>query len=59
MRTQQTGECNMNPNIIRWAELEDFRDLAYVYSESYRKAYIGIIPDEFLEKVSVIEREHY
>ncbi|QGQ98151.1 N-acetyltransferase [Paenibacillus psychroresistens] len=49
----------MTQNIIRWAQMDDIHDLAYVYSESYRKAYVGIIPDEFLDQVSLNERDQY
>ncbi|MFD0717696.1 GNAT family N-acetyltransferase [Paenibacillus sp. GCM10027626] len=44
---------------IRWAQLEDTRDLGFVHSESYRKAYKEIIPDEYLEQYTPVVRERY
>lgn len=44
---------------IRWAQLEDIQDLSLVYSEAYRNAYQGIIPDEYLNQVIPEVREEY
>ncbi|MDQ8735873.1 GNAT family N-acetyltransferase [Paenibacillus sp. LHD-38] len=44
---------------IRWAKLEDARDLGLVHSESYRNAYKGVLPDEFLNQYTPISRERY
>ncbi len=44
---------------IRWAQLEDVRDLGFVHSVSYRAAYKGIIPEEYLNLYTPIERERY
>ncbi|RCW40639.1 GNAT family N-acetyltransferase [Paenibacillus prosopidis] len=44
---------------IRWAKLEDAQDLGFVHSESYRAAYKGIIPDEYLNQCTPIVRERY
>ena len=42
---------------IRWAQLEDIQELGLVYSEAYRNAYQGIIPDEYLNQVTPKVRE--
>lgn len=44
---------------IRWAQLEDIRDLSLVHSEAYRNAYQGIIPDKYLNQVTPKVREKY
>jgi GNAT superfamily N-acetyltransferase len=42
---------------IRPATLEDARPIVEVHVASWRDAYRGLLPDEFLEKLSVEERE--
>lgn len=45
---------------IRWADYNDWIDLAYVHSNAYYDAYNGIIPDNFLEDFTVGKMEkHY
>ena len=44
---------------IRWAKLEDARDLGFVHSESYRNTYKGIMPDDYLNQYTPIVRERY
>lgn len=44
---------------IRWAQLEDIQALSLVHSEAYRNAYQGIIPDEYLNQVTLEVREEY
>lgn len=44
---------------IRWARLEDARNLGLVHSESYRETYKGIMPDEFLNQYTPVAREWY
>lgn len=52
------GVCKVS-HLIRWAEKNDIQDLASIYTESYRHTYKGIIPDDFLVKVTIEEREKY
>lgn len=44
---------------IRWAQLKDVQDLGFVHSESYRNAYKGIMPDDYLDEYTPIVREKY
>ncbi|XEC96407.1 N-acetyltransferase family protein [Paenibacillus tarimensis] len=44
---------------IRWAQLEDTRELGFVHSEAYRNAYQGIMPDEYLNQVTPNVSERY
>jgi ribosomal protein S18 acetylase RimI-like enzyme len=44
---------------IRWAHADDWHDLAYVHTESFRSAYEGVIPDDFLNLFTVENREKY
>ncbi|RXZ81042.1 GNAT family N-acetyltransferase [Paenibacillaceae bacterium] len=44
---------------IRWAELNDCNDLGVVHLESYRAAYKGIIPEDFLNNIKLEDRVYY
>lgn len=44
---------------IRWAGIEDARNLGIVHSEAYRDAYKGIMTDEFLNAFIPAARETY
>ena len=44
---------------IRWANNNDWYDLGFVHSESFRKAYKGIIPDDFLDDFTIKKRQKY
>ena len=50
-RTGRIGEM-----IIRYARLEDALRIATIHVESWRAAYQGIVPDEFLRALSVEQR---
>ncbi|MBP1996684.1 GNAT family N-acetyltransferase [Paenibacillus eucommiae] len=41
---------------IRWACINDCHDLSIVHLESYRAAYRGIMPDDFLNKMTLEDR---
>ena len=43
--------------IIRPAELVDVRKLAELHVATWKEAYRGIVPDEFLESLSIEKRE--
>jgi len=43
--------------LIRTAKPEDARPIAEVHVASWRHAYRGLLPDDYLEKLSVDERE--
>ena len=43
---------------IRQANLEDAAAIAKVHVESWRTTYAGILPDDFLSRLSYEEREH-
>lgn len=42
---------------IRNAKMEDCRDLGYVHVESWKIAYKGIVPDAFLERMTIENSE--
>jgi hypothetical protein len=42
---------------IRNAKMEDCRDLGYVHVESWKVAYKGIVPDAFLERMTIENSE--
>ena len=44
---------------IRWANYNDWHDVDFVHSESYRSAYKGIMPDDFLGNFTVEKRQKY
>ncbi|NOU93551.1 GNAT family N-acetyltransferase [Paenibacillus sp. LMG 31456] len=44
---------------IRCAHYKDWKALALVHSESYRSAYRGIIPDDYLDEFTAAKREIY
>lgn len=44
---------------IRWAEPEDSVELGRVHSEAYRSAYMGIMPEHYLRRVTAENREKY
>jgi len=44
---------------IRWATPKDWGTLGFVHSESYRSAYEGIMPDDYLNKITVEHRQNY
>lgn len=44
---------------IRWAKYDDWPDLGFIHSEPFRKAYQGIIPDDFLDNFTVEKRQQY
>ncbi|CAG7658010.1 hypothetical protein PAECIP111802_06920 [Paenibacillus allorhizosphaerae] len=44
---------------IRWTQTGDIQELGLVYSEAYRNAYKGIIPDEYLNQVTPKVRQEY
>lgn len=43
---------------IRTANISDALDISYVHVESWRSAYEGIISNDYLQKISVCEREN-
>jgi hypothetical protein len=45
--------------IIRDAELRDARGIAEVHVRSWQAAYVGIVPDEDLARLSVDQREQF
>lgn len=44
---------------VRWANYNDWKELGSVHSDSYRSAYKGIIPDDFLENFTAEKRQEY
>ncbi len=44
---------------IRWANCNDWSALGFIHSESFRKAYQGIIPDDFLDNFTIEKRQRY
>lgn len=44
---------------IRWATLQDWSTLGAIHSESYRSAYEGIMPEDYLSKFTVEQRQSY
>jgi GNAT superfamily N-acetyltransferase len=47
------GEMNVT---VRWAAVNDARDLAVIHIASWRDAYPGLLPDEILDGLSVETR---
>ena len=45
--------------IIQDAELRDARGIAEVHVRSWQAAYVGIVPDEDLARLSVDQREQF
>ena len=44
---------------IRWANYNDWHDVSTVHSDSYRSAYKGIMPDDYLTNLTVEKWEKY
>lgn len=44
--------------VIRTATIADARSLAEIQVDSYRTAYAGILPQEYLEQFSIADQEH-
>lgn len=44
---------------IRWVQQEDIQELGFAYSEAYRNAYQGIVPDEYLAQITPQVKEAY
>ncbi len=44
---------------IQWAQYHDWCDLGFIHSESFRSAYRGIIPDDFLNGFAIEKRHNY
>lgn len=44
---------------IRYADKNDFKELGYIHSESFKTAYKTIIPDSILNNISAQKREKY
>lgn len=53
------GVIFLNEVKIRWANQNDWYDLGLIHSESFRKAYKCIIPDDFLDKFTIEKRQNY
>ena len=45
--------------VIRDAELRDARGIAEVHIRSWQAAYVGIVPDEDLSRLSLSQREQF